>query len=58
MNITTITEQESSQKGDGDADRRRRAHGELLMGKCGGVITWSGGPGSSYIAEGVGPVTR
>lgn len=22
------------------------------------MITWSGGPGSSYIAEGVGPVTR
>lgn len=44
MNITTITEQESSQKGEVDADRRRRAHGELLVGKWGGGIIWSGGP--------------
>lgn len=31
---------------------------EALTEDCGGVITWSRGPGSSYIAEGVGPVTR
>lgn len=53
-NITSITEQESSRRGEADADRRRQTHRE----KCGGVITWSGRPGSSYIAEGVGPVTR
>lgn len=53
-NITTITEQEGSQRGEAVADRRGQTHRE----KYGGVITWSGGPGSSYIAEGVGPVTR
>ena len=37
---------------------RSRQEEADTQGKCVGVITWSGGPGSSYIAEGVGPVTR
>lgn len=60
--ISTNTEQAgghpAGQQNRGpDTNRRRNRNRELLREECRGVITWSGGPGSSYIAEGVGPVT-